>query len=76
MKATEAKDLSSEELNTLKSLFERWMLRTYPHCGDVTEDSAVYDSYIIIEKDAKTGSTRKWTERTLALIQKYGECET
>ena len=51
MKSSEAKPLSVEELLTLKSLLQRWILLTYPYSTGCSEESDAYTTYEGISSD-------------------------
>jgi hypothetical protein len=59
MKSSEAKPLSAEELRTLQSLFQRWVLRTYPYHDGSSECSDALQTYYSVRDDAKRGNMRE-----------------
>ena len=58
MKASEVKPLSSEELVTLKSLFQRWVLSRYPYYDGYAASSDAIQTYLDVKKDAENGKVR------------------
>ena len=80
MKSSEAKPLTTEELQTLKGLLQRWMLVRYPYYGGSSEESDACTTYYDIDKDAQDalmGCIHKTypgnKERTAILIKECGE---
>lgn len=56
MKSSEAKLLTADELKTLRSLLQRWILREYPDAfGGSSEESDAVQTYISIKEDAEHG---------------------
>lgn len=66
MKASEAKPLSEEELQTLKSLMERWVLLKYPYFGSGIGLFGAFATY-----DSIASSTVENMKRTEAEVKKY-----
>ena len=76
MKASEAKPLQAEELQTLRSLLQRWVLSRYPYYGGSSEESDATQTYISVRNDAKVGHMPKEDKEELKdFIKKYGEKE-
>jgi hypothetical protein len=75
VKATEAKPLSAEELQTLRQLMERWLLLRYPSCyGGSSEESDAIQTYYSIADDAgELKDQSPLSERDKEIIKKYGE---
>lgn len=48
MKASEAKPLSAEELQTLKLLMQRWVLLKYPYYGGSSEAADAFTTFYSI----------------------------
>jgi hypothetical protein len=55
MKASEAEPLSTEELQVLKSLFQRWVLCRYPFYRGSSEESDAFQTYYSVAVDAARG---------------------
>jgi hypothetical protein len=56
MKSSEAKPLTADELTTLKSLFQRWLLNRYPAAfGGSSEESDAMQTYYAVKEDADLG---------------------
>jgi hypothetical protein len=59
MKSSEAKPLSAEELETLRSLFQRWVLCEYPYYGGSSEESDAIQTYCDVSRAAKNAKEGK-----------------
>lgn len=76
MKSSEAAPLTPDELNTLKSLFQRWILRSFPDAsGGTSEESDAIQTYISIKEDAERGNHSMSDRETEERIAEYGEAE-
>lgn len=76
MKSSEAAPLTPDELTTLKSLLQRWILRSFPDAsGGTSEESDAIQTYISIKDDAERGTHSMSEQETQKRIAEYGEAE-
>lgn len=76
MRSREAKPLSKEELEQLRSLMERWTLTNFPYFDGSSESSDSFQVYYLIRDDVHRGYVRTVTPEELKeRISKYGETD-
>ena len=74
MKSSEAQPLNAQELETLRSLMERWVLRSNPYYDGSSEQSDAIQTYYSIQRDAEKGEMYKWDAEELNdNIKRHGE---
>ena len=78
MKSSEAKPLTGEEVQTLKSLLQRWILVTYPFYGGGSEESDAFTTYDNIGSHGPQMSSEErfgGPEELQKRIEDYGESQ-